>query len=232
MKFVIYLSIVLLLISCGGVSKKNTKYDSHKLQKQRADAAFNELDIEAEKENPEDLVLDEKPLEINKKSDEVSNKKRPVNEIKKDNIKTEKRPAIVAEKKRPVNISTKERPLSKTKYPLKNGYPVWFYNPDYDGYLGAVGIASKQAGKSFYQQQKLAKMLAEAELAKKIKVMVNTELNLKQTKIESGVMNYYRSRLETFSKHRAEEFLSNVVIKDQWLNPKTHELYVWLVLEK
>ena len=194
MKILFLLFTVVFIISCGGVSKKQTNYDNHKLQQQRADAAFNELDVEAEKENPEDLVLDEKPLEIKPK--ENSNVKPKV--LKDTPIK--KRPSSLENKKRPVSISSKERPLSKTKYPMKNGYPIWFYNPDYDGYLGAVGIAKKQG--SFYQQQRVAKISAEAELAKKIKVVVNTELKLTQTKIEAGVMNYYRSRLETFSKHQ------------------------------
>ncbi len=224
--------ITLLLVSCGGVAKKPVKYDNHNLQKQRADAAFNELDVEAEKENPEDLVLDEKPLEIKPHSNKIPKKKSPIKEVKREKVPNKKRPSVVVNKKRPVNITSKERPLTKTKYPMQNGYPVWFFHPDYDGYLGAVGIASYQPGKSFYQQQRLAKISAEAALSKKIKVVVNTELNLIQTKVEAGVMNYYRSRLKTFSKHQAEQFLSNIVVKDQWVNPKTKELYVWLVLEK
>ena len=232
MKKILMFFMALLLVSCGGVSKKPVKYDNHNLQKQRADAAFNELNVEAEKENPEDLVLDEKPLDVKPHSNKIPEKKSPVKKIEREKIKNKKRPAEVVSKKRPVNVSSKERPLSKTKYPMQNGYPVWFFQPDYDGYLGAVGIAKQQAGKSFYQQQRLAKISAEAALSKKIKVVVNTELNLTQTKVEAGVVNYYRSRLQTFSKHQAEQFLSNIIVKDQWINPKTKELYVWLVLEK
>lgn len=223
--------LMCILIGCGaGKSTQGSNSNSAGLQKKRADAAFEELETESKKEKAEDLVLDEKPLEIKEKSNpnttQVVEKKRP-KEMSSNS------PGTVVEKKRPSSVSNKKRPLSVSKYPSQNGYPVWFYNPNYDGFLGGVGTAKKENSQGSYSRQKrLAKMLAQAELSKQIKVVVDTELNLEQTSIDKGVVNYYRSKLNTFSKHQADQFLKNSMIQDEWMNPKTNELFVWLVLEK
>lgn len=227
-KKLLVLFIIFILIGCGASKSSRSNTNNPALQKQRADSAFNELDIEAKKEKAEDLVLDEKPLEIKNKpiqsKPQVVEKKRPQEMANKP---------MVTEKKRPYSVANKKRSTNRSVYPLRDGYPVWFFNPNYDGYLGGVGAAKKSNSQGNYSRQKrLAKMLAQAELSKQIKVIVDTELNLEQTKVEKGVASHYRSKLRTFSKHQSKQILKNAVIKDEWKNPKTDELFVWLVLEK
>ena len=229
LKKLLVLFLFSFLIACGASKSHKTNVS---VNKKRVDSNFEELETESKKEKAEDLVLDEKPLEIKEKPKpthspvtKVPDKKRPQEVTK---------PHTIAEKKRPSEISNKKRPGSvSTKYPLKDGYPVWFFNPNYDGYLGGVGVARKSAnGYDYARQKKTAKMLAEASLSKQIKVVLNTELNLKQTNIDNGVVQHYRSKLRTFSKYDAEQYLKNTVIKDEWKNPKTDELFVWVVIEK
>lgn len=226
--FMIRLTVCLLMLvmvfGCGASKspKKTSKSNSKAMQHQMADAAFDELDVEAKKERPEDLVLDEKPHQI--KPTAVPEKKRPTEMSG---------PKPVAEKKRPTQVSEKSRMDAMNLYPLKNGYPVWFFDPNYDGYLGGVGVAKlNNAQGSVVRQKRLAKMLAQAELAKQVRVVVDTELNLTQTKVSRGIAEYYHSKLSTFSKHQANEVLQSAVVKDQWTNPKDKSLFLWLVIEK
>jgi hypothetical protein len=224
LKKILILLILTSLIACGTTKK------SHKptVNQNKVNSAFEELDTEAKKERAEDLVLEETPNPQIKET-KIKEKKKPTH-IQEKPRPTKEKPHTIAEKKRPSEISTKKRPGSTTKYPFKDGYPIWFFNPNYDGYLGGVGVARKS--NNYATQRRIAKMLAQAELSKQIKVIVNTELNLEQTQIDRGTAQYYRSKLKTFSKHQADQYLQNPVVKDEWKNPKTGELYLWLVLEK
>ncbi|MCA1933599.1 MAG: hypothetical protein LDL13_08475, partial [Calditerrivibrio sp.] len=107
------------------------------------------------------------------------------------------------------------------------------WEPNYDGYLGAVGIARKNAAPQGYAGQKrLAKTLAMAELAKQIKLVVDTEANLERTQITNNTKAYYQSKFSTESRHKAEEIIQDAVIKDEFIDPANGDLYIWLVIEK
>ena len=123
--------------------------------------------------------------------------------------------------------------LIKTKYPLENGYPVWFINPNLDGFIGAVGIAKPIGGKSsVVAQRRTAKALAMSELARTISVLIDTEVQTKKLNIDSSTLNYYETKVSTMSRHKAEEALNNFEIRDEWIDPATNELYLWLVITK
>jgi hypothetical protein len=119
-----------------------------------------------------------------------------------------------------------------TKYPMQGGFPVWFATPNMDGYIGAVGIAKQQARGGIAAQRRIAKALAQSELARTIKVIVNTEVNIEKLNVDTQTLKYYQSKVSTLSRHQAEEVLSDFEIRDEWLDQKTKELYVWLVLKK
>ncbi len=130
------------------------------------------------------------------------------------------------------------RPVDKdnlgpvTKYPMQNGFPVWFATPNMDGYIGAVGIAKQQARGGIAAQRRVAKALAQNDLARSIKVIVSSEVNIEKLNVDTQTLKYYQSKVSTLSRHQAEEVLSDFEIRDEWLDPKTKELYVWLVLRK
>ncbi len=127
-------------------------------------------------------------------------------------------------------IKTTKRDI-RTKYPLKNGYPIWVYNPNYNGYLGAVGIAKKTRG-GYPQQKRTAVAIAQANLTKQIKLLVNTEVTTEKINIDTKTIQYYRSKIRSLSKQEAEAYLKNTKVMDEWIDPKTGDLYVWVVLEK
>ena len=211
-KIIVVVFFVWQFVGCATTSKVVVKQESASVQQQRAQKAFDELDQET---SPKEIVTPSV-----KKDAEPS---KSVTDIKS------------LEKSVPDKVA--EKGLEKsTKYPFEDGRPVWFYDPFYDGYLGALGIARKNAAKGGYAGQKrLAKTLAQAELAKQIKVFVSTELTTTRTSAtttsKDRVYENYKSTLSTTSVHKAEEIVRNAVIRDEWVD-SNGDLYVWLVIEK
>ncbi len=204
--FIIPLLTIFFFFTSCGEKTKTIKQNPYEVQQYKAKKAFEELEEEADKP-VEQLKL---PME-----DDTKIKKKTV----------EKKPEIT---KRDTKIS--KRDLG-TRYPLKDGYPVWFYNPNYDGYIGAVGIAKKGRG-GYPQQKRTAIAIAQANLAKQIKLLVNTEIQTEKINIDTKTLQYYRSKIRSLSKHEAAAYLRNTKVMDEWIDPKTGDLYVWVVLEK
>lgn len=210
-KIIFGIFLVLQILGCEATSYK-FKQDSAVIQQQRAQKGFEELDKETSQ------------------SQEIKNPAEPTVKPTETVVKNEQ-----ADKVSPNKITDKD--LGKqVKYPFKDGRPVWFYDPFYDGYLGALGIARKGAAKGGYAGQKrLAKTLAQAELAKQIRVFVSTELNTTRTSVSTTskdkVYENYKSTLSTISVHRAEEVVRGAVIQDEW-SDESGNLYIWLVIEK
>ncbi|MFH1096388.1 MAG: LPP20 family lipoprotein [Candidatus Desantisbacteria bacterium] len=113
-------------------------------------------------------------------------------------------------------------------YPLKDHSPIWVHQPNYEGMFGAVGIAKKQEKGGYTAQKRLAVIIAQAELAKQIEVMVDTELQTEKTMINQN----YSSKLSSLSRQEAQQLIKNAVVKDEWIQPETGELYVWVVIER
>ena len=120
--------------------------------------------------------------------------------------------------------------ISLQKHPMKDGYPVWFLNPNHEGYLGAVGIAKKQPDS---RTQRLAALrIAQAGLAKEIELIVHSEIILEERLAEKGLSSEYSSSLRSVSKHDTAQLIKDSLVKDEWTDPKTGELYLWVVIEK
>ncbi len=216
-KFTALILISAVLVSCAGKkveSRKKTLSSERKAQiLEKSRANFEELEREAEKK-PEELTLPETKEEAVM----PTVKKKPT---------VKKQPKIVKREK-PKKV---ERQI-KTKYPMKNGLPIWVYNPNYGGYLGAVGIAKKTAKGGYPQQKRIAIMIAQANLAKQIRLLVNAEIYTEKLRISKKDYEIYKSKLRSLSKQEASAYLRNTVVKDEWIDPKTGDLYVWVVLEK
>lgn len=120
----------------------------------------------------------------------------------------------------------------ETKYPMKDGYPVWFYTPVYDGYVGAVGIAPKQPRGGISAQKRVARMQAQKNLAKQIEVLVKSEVNVETTAADYSTVEYYREKVTSLTKEQADQFLSGFKVMDEWVDEKTGEYYMWMILER
>jgi len=166
----------------------------------RAEKAFEELEREAGKK-PEELTLEEPQV----RGKEAEYRRRSLRLVK------------------------REQPA--TKYPLVNGLPVWVSNPNYGGVLGGVGVAKKIKGKGYAEQKRLAKQIALADLAKQIEVIVRTELTKVELNIDTEKLQYYKKKFSSYSEQEVRSMLiRNAVVEDEWIDPRTGELYVWVVI--
>lgn len=120
----------------------------------------------------------------------------------------------------------------QTKYPLKDGYPVWFFTPVYDGYIGAVGIAPKQNYGGISAQRRVAVMQAQKNLAKQIKVLVTSNVKVESLGVDSATVQHYRTKVSSLTREQVDQYLTGYKVMDEWVSPKTGEYYIWMVLEK
>jgi len=224
MNFKIFICLSFSLTLLLGCATTNTSVKQHSKAQQQLEAqkAFEELDREVE--NP---TLEEPMFEKSKQPEMQKTIGTPV--VKPEENPPEEKPI---EKLRE-QVAMEKKLDKTTKFPMKDGRPVWFYDPNYDGYFGAIGVARKSSTKGGYATQKrLAKTLAQAELSKQLKVFVDTELTTTKERILSKISESYRSTLETLSVHKSQELLDNAQIIDEWIDPNSGDLYVWLVLLK
>ena len=201
MRYVALLLSLGLLLSCGTkTAKPPPPSPSKEEQIRRAEKAFEELEREAGKK-PEELTLEEP--QVRGKETEY--------------------------RKRSLKLVKREEPRSK--YPLVNGLPVWVSNPNYGGVLGGVGVAKRIKGKGYAEQKRLAKQIALADLAKQIEVIVKTELTKVELNIDTQRLKYYKKKFSSYSEQEVRAMLiRNAVVEDEWIDPKTGELYVWVVI--
>jgi hypothetical protein len=113
----------------------------------------------------------------------------------------------------------------KTKYGLYLGKPVWFFRPDYGGHIGAVGVAEKESGMSFDAQKRVALSLARADLSRRKKMQMDSNHALLRILKHDVVGGTLEKELRTSSTSK----LTGTKLEDLWLDPKSCELYVWVV---
>lgn len=200
--------VTALMFGCAAEKKPVVKQNSAAVQRMQAEAAQNEMEEDIQNGT---VTLQEPVLNAPQAVKPIEEPKQPLPGKNVSNV-------------------TSLKPV--TKYPLKNGYPEWFYSPTYDGYIGAVGIAPKQPRGGMAQQKKLAKLQAQSGLAKQIEVLVNTELNLEATNVDRTTVKYYQQKLSTLTKESADQYLSSYKVMDEWVDDRTGEYYLWLVLQK
>ena len=104
--------------------------------------------------------------------------------------------------------------------------PEWFYNPHTPGYVGVASSAPTQKMGGLEGQRRYAILKARAEMARMQNVQVQSESNISQKVSNSGVKVSY----DDFRKLSSAQTLDlyNVEIKDEWVNPETGELFLWL----
>ncbi|MCK9454418.1 hypothetical protein [Sulfurimonas sp.] len=112
-----------------------------------------------------------------------------------------------------------------TKSALFQGKPVWFFRPNQGGVLGSVGIAEKEEGMTLREQIRVAYSLAKASFLKEQKMRIESEHELLKIVNEDIQTELFES--STLIKSAAKSTPTEQ--KDIWLDPKSCELYVWIV---
>jgi len=108
-----------------------------------------------------------------------------------------------------------------------NALPDWVVTPSMNGYRGSVGVAGRTYDQSISTQRKLAIKRALDELSLQTKVKVQ----LHMTKEE--VVTNSKATMKT-RDHSSYDSNANITahIQDAWMDRNSHELYVWMVLDK
>ena len=139
---------------------------------------------------------------------------------------------VLQEKSRPTAVRDGASPARGTKYPIVSGYPIWFQQPGYDGYLGGVGVAPKQKNGDRAAQRRAATTLAQADLVRSVKVNVSNELKSEKLLVDTRTQKYYKEKFDSMSRQQADEYINNPQVMDEWADEKTGEIYIWVVLPK
>jgi hypothetical protein len=113
----------------------------------------------------------------------------------------------------------------KTKYPLHNGYPIWFFRPNIEGKQGAVGIAEQLEDSSLESQKKVSLILAKTALAKRNQIQINSIYKLSTILIHDEEVLREIRHIVTNSKSN----IKDITVKDIWMDPKQCELYTWII---
>ncbi|RLA70521.1 MAG: hypothetical protein DRG24_06770 [Epsilonproteobacteria bacterium] len=138
-------------------------------------------------------------------------------------LKTVPYDAAVLEQSRCYDMQTLQS--IKTVSGIYRGKPFWFYRPNQEGMIGSVGIAEKEENIPFQTQKRIAISLAKSSLAKRIRLQIDSSHQL--TKIlkhdDVGVLIEKQMHTKSVSK------ITQTELKDIWMDPKSCELYVWMV---
>jgi len=113
----------------------------------------------------------------------------------------------------------------KTVSGIYRGKPVWFYRPNQEGMVGSVGIAEKEENIPFQTQKRIAISLAKSSLAKRIRLHIDSSHQLTKILKHDDVGVLIEKQMHTKSASK----ITQTVLKDIWMDPKSCELYVWMV---
>lgn len=107
------------------------------------------------------------------------------------------------------------------------GSPAWILNPDKPGYQGVVGSAPKQDWGGREAQYRVALMKARQELAQMVRVQVESTT---RSEIEERAGKVSRDAdIETRLQSSVALSLENARVIEEWVDPQSGELYLWLV---
>ncbi len=104
--------------------------------------------------------------------------------------------------------------------------PEWFHNPHYDGYVGVTSSAPVQKIGGIQGQRRVALLKARSEMARMQNVQIQSHSKTFREVSSAGVKFNYDDYRKISSAQALD--LYNVVVKDEWVNPETGELFLWL----
>ncbi|MDO8925724.1 MAG: LPP20 family lipoprotein [Sideroxyarcus sp.] len=107
------------------------------------------------------------------------------------------------------------------------GAPAWVMNPDKPGYTSVVASAPKQDWGGHAAQFRVAQMKARQELAQMVRVRVEST-NRSSTEDRAGTVSR-SGDVETRVKSSVDLILESARVIEEWTDPQSGELYIWLV---
>ena len=108
-----------------------------------------------------------------------------------------------------------------------SGAPAWVLNPDKAGYVSVIGSAPKQDWGGHAAQYRVAEMKARQELAQMVRVRVEST-NKFATEDRAGKVSR-NADIETKLQSSVDLSLESARVVEEWTDPKSGELYIWLV---
>ena len=105
--------------------------------------------------------------------------------------------------------------------------PAWILNPNKPGYQSVVGAAPKQDWGGRETQYRVALMKARQELAQMVRLRVEST-NRSQIKERAGKVSP-DSDIETRLQSSVGISLDEARVIEEWVDPQSGELYLWLV---
>lgn len=107
------------------------------------------------------------------------------------------------------------------------GAPAWVMNPDKPGYTSVVASAPKQDWGGHAAQYRVAQMKARQELAQMVRVRVES-VNRSGTEDRAGTVSR-SGDVETRVQSSVDLILEAARVIEEWTDPQSGELYIWLV---
>lgn len=107
------------------------------------------------------------------------------------------------------------------------GAPAWVMSPEKAGHVSVIGSAPKQDWGGHAAQYRVAEMKARQELAQQVRVRVES-INRYQTEDRSGTVSR-SSDVETRLQSSVDLILEKARVIEEWTDPRSGELYIWLV---
>jgi len=116
-----------------------------------------------------------------------------------------------------INTITKPAPAAK------KDYPSWLDTPDLDGHIVAIGSSGPQKWGGEQAQYLSAMDNAQLELSIEFKKHQKALLALKKKQPAQAEDKDIDQKIKTLLLHDA-------IVKEEWKDPKTNRLYLWIVL--
>jgi hypothetical protein len=108
--------------------------------------------------------------------------------------------------------------------------PAWILNPDKPGFQSVVGSAAVQDWGGRAAQYRVAEMKARQELAHMIRVQVKSTNRL-QEELRDGKLTR-DADIETQLQSSVEMSLASARVIEEWIDPQSGVLYIWMITSK
>lgn len=109
-------------------------------------------------------------------------------------------------------------------------YPYWVEDPSLKGHIGVVGSAIKQDWGGKQAQHRVAIAKARSELAKAFQTHIDSVNRLTIT--DRGGQASTEFSQDTTARSKQALRLHDATVLEEWTDPDTGELFIWLVLPK
>lgn len=114
--------------------------------------------------------------------------------------------------------------------PANSQLPAWFNEPDIPGYLGISVSAPVQSMGGLEGQRRVALSKARAELGRITRLNVQSSNVISQTSNKEQTSTDFQNRTRISSTETLD--VSNMQVKEEWVDPATNELYIWVLVPK